>query len=83
MLSPVSFKIVVVFVVIVVVVAFVVVMVIIPSKCPTVGSLFQGDPMQSCFTIKVSEANPDGVALRNLDFLDKVEVVLIAFGVVR
>ena len=26
------------------------------------------------FTLKVSETDPDGVALRNLDFLDQVEV---------
>ena len=41
------------------------------------------DDISISFTIKVSEAKPDGVALRNLDFLDNVEVVLIVFGVVR
>ena len=42
------------------------------------------DPISVSFNVKVpSEAHPDGVALRNLDFLVNVEVVLIVFGVVR
>ena len=34
------------------------------------------------FTVKVTETDPDGVALRNLDSLDKVKVVGVIFGVV-
>ena len=40
-------------------------------------------PINIAFNYKgFSEAHPDSVALRNLDFLDNVEVVLVAFGVV-
>ena len=36
------------------------------------------DPINVSFNVKVpSEAHPDGVALGNLDFLDKVDVVVI------
>ena len=31
------------------------------------------------FNVKVSETDPDGVALRNLDFLDLVKVVGVSF----
>ena len=41
------------------------------------------DEISSMFTVKVSEAKPDGVALRNLDFLDKLEVVWISLWVIR
>ena len=41
------------------------------------------DEISSMFTVKVSEAKPDGVALRNLDFLDKLEVVWISLRVIR
>ena len=35
------------------------------------------DGVMLWFTVKVSETDPDGVALRNLDFLDRVVVVRI------
>ena len=34
------------------------------------------------FTVKVSETDPDGVALRNPDFLDRMVVVRVAAWVV-
>ena len=37
------------------------------------------DGVMLWFTVKVSETDPDGVALRNLDFLDNVEVAQISF----
>ena len=40
------------------------------------------DMVKFWFTVKVTETDPDGVALRNLDSLDKVEVVGVIFGVV-
>ena len=46
-------------------------------------SLTDYDFIFSWFAIKVREANPDSVALRNLDFLDQAEVVWIVFGEVR
>ena len=35
------------------------------------------------FNLKVSETDPDGVALRNLDFLDLVDVVGVILGEVE
>ena len=45
--------------------------------------IFDDDAIMFRFTIKVGEANPDGVALRNLDFLDKLEVVWISLWIIR
>ena len=55
-----------------------------PKYCNVVAiSLTDYDFIFSWFAIKVREANPDSVALRNLDFLDQAEVVWIVFGEVR
>ena len=41
------------------------------------------DMIRPLFKENVSEAHRDGFALRNLNFLDMVDVVGITFGVVR
>ena len=41
------------------------------------------DLINAEFNVKVSETNPDGFPLRNLDFLEEVEVVGISCRVVR
>ena len=59
---------------------------IVRHACPKDAAILVSnfDPINVSFNVKVSsEAHPDGVALRNLDFLDNIEVVLIVFRVVR
>ena len=45
------------------------------------GAVFIGDCDSIIFglTVKVSETDPDGVALRNLDLLDNIQSVKITF----
>ena len=46
-------------------------------------SISECDGIMFSFALKVSETDPDGVVLGNLDFLDNVEVVEISAGEVR
>ena len=55
-----------------------------PKDAAIIDLVSDFDPINASFNVKVpSEAHPDGFALRNFDFLDKVDVVGIIFGVVR